>query len=529
MKYIVLKDGSRTDKCLGCSRPWGTVSHTRKGLCRGCSRRSEYRNVQKIEGGETEWSANVTISEDLKSLLLENQVDPFKLSRGSKVEITHKCNVCYLSKSTPFKLFVLSKNLSHPNCKIQKTRATNMQKYGTLNVRNQKHLIDAKQSLIDQRIIESFESKSYNVLEIVREDREIFVHFECPQKHKHKITSKAWEQGQRCGLCFGSERINIEVVTEAFKAANYQLLSKSYLNNIQKLEFICDKGHSGETYWKIWTRGIRCTSCPRHSSRGEDELRECLQQFSPVKDRKILKGKELDIWIPSKNVAIEYCGLYWHSDKHDRMTQSYHHDKMNLCEAQGIRLITLFEDEWIDKKEICLSRIRHILGATEKKLDARKCNLKEAEQEQAINFLNSNHLDGCSDSFERAFGLFFEEELVAVAVVGSQESRKMIELKRFACLLDHHIRGAVSKLFSAVRLYAESNGYEEIHTLCDRRWGVDQIYKQLGFELHETISYSSFYTDGRIKWTDPTKVNKNAYIYKIYDCGYKSWKFILNK
>lgn len=31
-------------------------------------------------------------------------------------------------------------------------------------------------------------------------------------------------------------------------------------------------------------------------------------------DRKVLDGKELDVYLPEKNLAIEFNGLYWHSD-----------------------------------------------------------------------------------------------------------------------------------------------------------------------------------------------------------------------
>ena len=44
----------------------------------------------------------------------------------------------------------------------------------------------------------------------------------------------------------------------------------------------------------------------------------------------ILNGKELDIYIPSHNVAIEYDGLYWHSEQF--INDDYHLIKTELCE-----------------------------------------------------------------------------------------------------------------------------------------------------------------------------------------------------
>lgn len=74
-------------------------------------------------------------------------------------------------------------------------------------------------------------------------------------------------------------------------------------------------------------------------------------------DKKVLNGKELDIYIPSKNLAIEYNGLYWHSDKatlekndipnkETRMYAKYRHiEKTKLCKEKNIRLIHIFEDD----------------------------------------------------------------------------------------------------------------------------------------------------------------------------------------
>ncbi|NDB85961.1 MAG: tandem-95 repeat protein, partial [Alphaproteobacteria bacterium] len=61
-------------------------------------------------------------------------------------------------------------------------------------------------------------------------------------------------------------------------------------------------------------------------------------------DKKIIAPYELDIVIPSKKLAIEYCGLFWHSE-YNRPDPNYHANKLKLCGQQGYRLITIFEDE----------------------------------------------------------------------------------------------------------------------------------------------------------------------------------------
>lgn len=103
-------------------------------------------------------------------------------------------------------------------------------------------------------------------------------------------------------------------------------------------------------------------------------------------DRKVLNGKELDIYIPSKNLAIEYNGLYWHSDKatlekndipnkETRLYAKYRHiEKTKLCEEKNIRLIHIFEDDWIYRKDIIKDILKQSLGIYDKKIYARIWN-----------------------------------------------------------------------------------------------------------------------------------------------------------
>jgi hypothetical protein len=75
---------------------------------------------------------------------------------------------------------------------------------------------------------------------------------------------------------------------------------------------------------------------------------------------KIIPPKELDIYIPSCNIAIEFNGLYWHSELF-RKNKYYHLDKTIRCEEKGIHLLHIFEDEWINIPEIIKGIIlRHI-------------------------------------------------------------------------------------------------------------------------------------------------------------------------
>lgn len=63
-----------------------------------------------------------------------------------------------------------------------------------------------------------------------------------------------------------------------------------------------------------------CPKCSNQQSLAEEEIVSLLKGIIPnveieQRDRTIIKPYEVDIYIPSFNIAIEYNGLVWHSDK----------------------------------------------------------------------------------------------------------------------------------------------------------------------------------------------------------------------
>jgi len=224
-------------------------------------------------------------------------------------------------------------------------------------------------------------------------------------------------------------------------------------------------------------------------------LREIYNGEIITSDRSLLKGSEIDIVIPDLKMCFEYNGLYWHSEKYK--DKNYHSNKTKEAKKQGYTLYHIFSDDWNLKNKIWKSRIKHLLGVTEHKIYARKCVVKEISSQIKNKFLEENHLQGKDKSSFR-FGLFFNNELVAVMTFGKSRFNRNIdwELVRYACLNNHSIVGGFSKLLTAARKKLK-NG--TIVTYADNSYSDGNVYLTNGFVAIASYPAGYKYTKDMMK------------------------------
>lgn len=73
----------------------------------------------------------------------------------------------------------------------------------------------------------------------------------------------------------------------------------------------------------------------------------------------VIKRKEIDIYIPELNKAIEFNGEWWHYGRN--FIPGKHALKSNLCREKGIKLLHIREDLWIKDKEKMKNIIKEFL------------------------------------------------------------------------------------------------------------------------------------------------------------------------
>lgn len=262
-----------------------------------------------------------------------------------------------------------------------------------------------------------------------------------------------------------------------------------YVNKTQGTKFTryyfkCNKcGNVFEDYYfndRHWPICRVCKPKDFQSSTGENELIKWLSNYTncTIRNKHIIEPYELDIFIPDKKVAIEFNGIYWHSEEAG-IDKQYHVNKTNFCEEKGIQLIHIFEDEWEFKKNIVKARLKHILGFNKFKIYARKCEVREISHDLAKKFIDKYHIQGMCNSSVR-LGLFYKNRLVSVMTFGHSRYNKKYkwELLRFVGLANFNIIGGASKLLSYFRKHYEGS----IISYADRRWSIGNLYKVLNFK-----------------------------------------------
>ena len=322
--------------------------------------------------------------------------------------------------------------------------------------------------------------------------------------------------------------------------------------------------HKSNPWTLLYPGRVTCPSCAP-MSRVEDAVEALLpdggqwerknrlilspENMAAVGMPKVKNGLELDYYSAKHRLAIEINGLYYHSfdmlsATHPHWTpvevRKYHWYKTKACERQGIKLITLWEDEISPRLR---GFLRHACGdhAGADKIGARELALIEVEAQEAAGFYEINHLQGgCRGGL--TLGLRDNlGGLRACMTFGDPRHNRSkaggLLLQRFAT--QGSVPGAAS------RLLAQAQGHDEIISYSDNRYSNGSLYRRLGFTLVSDAGPDYSYTKGLKRFpknklqlpvlrrqaadkglqtlgTEAELAEALGYT-RVYDCGKKTW------
>lgn len=301
---------------------------------------------------------------------------------------------------------------------------------------------------------------------------------------------------------------------------------------------------------------IICKSCFTSTKRkGQQEFTDFITSLGVTVEcdnKTLINPYELDVVCHSEKIAFEFCGVIWHSTKF-KSDNSVHYKKFDMCNKLGYRLITIFDDEWNNKRDICKSRIQSILGKSGKRVYARKTEIVKVDQKISRQFFIDNHIQGSPSKMGVCYSLVDNNGITVCMMSFGKRHGKIVgdtcqwELQRYAAIKGYSVVGGAGKLLNAFMI--EYKGVNVV-TFSDNRWGSTDFYTKIGFTTDKNIPYDYTYCGASTLWNrkhkfgyDKKKLRKKCKdlfidflesdteiilsekvgLYRVYDCGHKRY------
>ena len=386
--------------------------------------------------------------------------------------------------------------------------------------------------------------------------------------HSYFASINHFRQGRRCPIC---ARKTIDNTTSL--NATHPHLIKEWITekNKRKIEET-SAGHDGKMWWRCskcsheWqayvynrTHKKRPQGCPKcakgvTSSRGEKQIYEFLinnglppediVQHKRMKNEMTQRMFELDLYIPEKNIAIEFNGVYYHSEKF--VEKDYHYNKYRACKQRNIQLLQIWEDDWNVSETIVQKTLLDKLGlnASDETIYADDTQIKEVNVKDAAIFLNNHHLQGAVKT-SRYIGLHTGDRLISLIAVKEEDNSRTFNIVRYATS-ENVIRG-FEKLLSHIE---KEYDFDRFVAFSDNCIGDEQLYSSNGFkqvgEVKPDYTYliKKQFRENKAKYNrkkfknDPTlmyeetmtvkQLTKLNNMLRVYDAGRIKWVKELN-
>ena len=293
---------------------------------------SHIKNYEKMKPRQIVWHLLNNINEVPICLECSNDVKWYKKKYFSYCSLkcsTNSEKIKNKIKQTNLKRYDVE-NPSQSEQIKEKQRNTNLEKYGVENSAQFKNFKEKQRNTnLEKYGVENPMKINYVKDKIKQTNLKRYGVRNSQQKHYSKETKE---------ILFNKQKFNDFMKDKTTKIASniLSVYPNTILNYIKKYN----------------------TQYLKDKSNFELEMKKFLEEnnISFIQnDRKHIKPKELDFYLPYHSLAIECNGDYWHSDKiilknRGITAKQFHQQKTNLCKEKGIKLLHISESDWNNKR-----------------------------------------------------------------------------------------------------------------------------------------------------------------------------------
>lgn len=295
--------------------------------------------------------------------------------------------------------------------------------------------------------------------------------------------------GDGCPACWGTRRRAFAAARNSDFRVSFAARAAAAHNGAYSIIKAPQEAHDtvvlycpkhGEFQQKAYSHldGHGCPACGKIVSYTQRELADFVRGCGvevQTENRAVLGGLEIDIWVPDKQTGVEYHGSFWHTQAR---VGNKHREKWERAQKAGVRLIQIFDFEWLERREAVENRLRAMF-LREQPVAARACDLRPVAPSEANAFFKRYHTQGACVRPRASYGLWKDDVLVAVMSFGvGRFSADTWELLRYASV--GRVAGGFARLFTAFR---REHGPDSTVSYCDLRWGDGGVYAANDFVL----------------------------------------------
>lgn len=475
--------------------------------------------AETIHGSTYDYSEVNYVNDTTKITIICKKHGAFKIKPGAHTRLLHGCAKCAGNQRLTTNTFILKSQsihgLRYDYSKANYVNATSKveiicQLHGLFKQSPKSHIhlkngcpkcaIDSVKSILkkDQSIfieeVKALHSNKYDYSKVNYKARHLPIEIICPEHGIFKQKASEHLRGYGCSRCARNERLTKREFArrcDIKHRGKFDYTAVEYVNQKKMITLNC--AYHGEfiTSCKNHMTGSGCPKCGVST----DQLRliELVEtsgvDFS-INDRKIISPLELDIYIPSRKLAIEYNGDYWHSYNHQESSRQKHkhQHKATQCIKAGVSLIQIDTYELHHKIDIIRSMINYKLGRS-MRIGARQTAVVKITSTQAFNFHELNHINGGRTAAIN-YALIRNNEIMAC--INFSKNQAGWEIIRFSNKLNTAISGGFSKL---LKQFIIDHRPDNIITFADLRYGTGDVYKQSGFQYTHTTKPGYVYID----------------------------------
>ena len=332
----------------------------------------------------------------------------------------------------------------------------------------------------------------------------------------------------------------------------HNMIKEEYIEQFGSDNMVCKDLH--DKLSEI-TTAYNMKAEPIKTSVAEEEIKKFIKSFGIEcrTDRTILKGKEIDIFIPSLNIGFEYDGIVWHTENGGGKDKNYHVSKTNECESNGVKLYHIFEDEYNINKNAVLNNIKSLIGIKSEAVvvDSSECTFNDIPDVDAIGFLEK-YIAVKPIVCDLYFGAYYNNELVALQAY--IQNGNNLELKYCVTNYNYRLKNVHKYLFQYLWDNVDTN-IDSVIAYADRRWVLDykkSIFAQIGMNYSQACEPRCTYYNSKVSrynryeisefnkqhlcetYNQPTDLSLDEILInigydRIWDCGYFEYKYVIGK